>query len=76
MEQRDKADDNKKVKRKNDQETSYHDGGTLTHYFGNDEYPDGNNEIDEDNQDLEKKKKNKKVGYVAWGNNNQEEQRP
>ena len=76
MVQREKAEEKKKESANTDQETNYHDGGTLTHYFGNDEYPDGNNELDEDKQETDKKDKNRKVGYVAWGNSNQAEQRP
>ncbi len=54
----------KKVKKSTpNQENIYHDGGTLTHYLGNDDYKDGNRENDEESEDLPKE-----IGHIAFGN--------
>lgn len=53
----------KEKKKRANLEGNYHDGGTLTHYLGNDDYKEGNRENEEDVQE-----KGKKVGYVANGN--------
>lgn len=45
------------------QENIYHDGGTLTHYLGNDDYKEGNRENDEESKNL-----SKEIGHIALGN--------
>lgn len=49
------------------QEFIYYDGGTLTHYLGNDDYKEGNRESDEWSEVSEEKQK---IGYIALGNEN------
>lgn len=58
-----KPRENKPNKSHPHQENIYHDGGTLTHYLGNDDYKDGNRENDE-----ESKNRSKEIGHVAHGN--------
>ena len=43
--------------------STYHDGGTLTHYLGNDEYKEGNRESDKESDAL-----SKEIGHIALGN--------
>lgn len=55
----------KKLERSTSHKEIYHDGGTLTHYLGNDDYKEGNRESDEWSEDAEKEKE---IGHIAFGN--------